>query len=88
MGRAVAGSESRNGQLSERNTSPRVVIIVVVLALAARRIVWELEAEAQFVANMAKRHQVAPCGLVNASEGARILVVSYGEVNIPSDGSH
>lgn len=72
---------------SERNASPRVAIIVAV-ALAARRIVWELEAEAQFVANVLKGHQVAACSLVNPSERARILAVSYREVNIPPDGSH
>lgn len=40
-------------------------------------IVWEFEAETQLVANMAKGHQVAPYGLVDAGEGTRILFLSY-----------
>ncbi len=81
---------------SEGNAGPRIVVVVVVVvavgivlaAVAACCIVWELEAEAQLVANMAKGYQVAPCGLVDAGEGTRILFLSYGEVYIPPDGSH
>lgn len=72
---------------SERDTGPRVVIVVID-AIAARRIIWELEAEAQLVANVAKGHQVAPCCLVDPGEGTRILFPSYGEVHIPPDCSH
>jgi hypothetical protein len=71
---------------SEPDTGPRVVIVVVILA--ACHITWELEAQAQLVADVAKGHQVAPCGLVDPGEGTRILFLSYGEVYIPPDGSH
>ncbi len=63
---------------SERNTGPRIVVVIG----------WELEAEAQLVAHVAKGHQVAPCNLVNPGEGTWILSLSYGEVYIPSNSAH
>ncbi|KAI1421899.1 hypothetical protein F5Y12DRAFT_717894 [Xylaria sp. FL1777] len=66
----------------------RIPLMSVVAILPACCIVWEPEAEAQLFTNLAKGHQVAPYGLIDAGESGGILSLSYGEVYIPAGGSH